>query len=209
MGQTANGDTLEPERAEGFEVGVKAEFLEGKLLTTLAYFDISKRNVATSDPNNAFFSVTTGKQRSNGIEFDVVGEILPGWNIIANYAYTNARVAQDNTIPVGNRLFNSPYNSAGLWTTYQIQEGNLEGLGFGLGFNYVGDRAGDLENTFEIDSYFVTNIAIFYEKNDWRVGLNLNNLFNVNYISSTNNSRLFGNSPGQLFSVVGGISVKF
>ncbi|WP_017295700.1 TonB-dependent siderophore receptor [Geminocystis herdmanii] len=209
LGQTANGDTLEPERAEGFEFGVKAEFLEGKLLATLAYFDISKRNVATSDPDNAFFSVTTGEQRSNGIEFDIVGEILPGWNIIANYAYTNARVTNDNTIPIGNRLFNAPYNSAGLWTTYQIQEGDLEGLGLGLGFNYVGDRAGDLANSFEIDSYFVTNMAIFYEKNDWRVGLNFNNIFNAEYISSTNNSRLFGNSPGQPFSVIGAFSVKF
>jgi len=142
LGQDINSKALEPERAEGFEVGVKAELLEGKLLATLAYFDITKRNVATSDPNNPFFQVTTGAQRSNGIEFDLVGEILPGWNIIANYAYANARVTEDNTIPVGNRLFNAPYNSAGLWTTYQIQEGDLEGLGFGLGFNYVGDRTG-------------------------------------------------------------------
>jgi iron complex outermembrane recepter protein len=209
LGQDVNSKALEPERAEGFEVGVKAEFLEGKLFATLAYFDITKRNVATSDPNNAFFQVTTGEQRSNGIEFDLVGEILPGWNIIANYAYANARVTNDNTIPVGNRLFNAPYNSAGLWTTYQIQEGDLEGLGFGLGFNYVGDRAGDLENSFYIDSYFVTNMAIFYEKNDWRLGLNFNNLFDVNYISSTNNARLFGNSPGQPFSVIGAFSVKF
>lgn len=209
LGQDINSNALEPEKAKGYEVGVKAELLERRLFANLAYFDITKKNVATSDPNNPFFSVTTGEQRSNGVEFDIVGEILPGWNIIANYAYTNARVTDDNTISVGNRLFNAPFHSAGLWTTYQFQKGDLEGLGFGLGFNYVGNRAGDLDNTFEIDSYFVTNLAIFYEKNHWRLSLNLNNLFDVNYISSTNNARLFGNSPGQPFSVVGGISIKF
>lgn len=39
-GATANGDPLEPEREKVFEAGVKAEFLDGDLLVTLAYFDI-------------------------------------------------------------------------------------------------------------------------------------------------------------------------
>ncbi|NEQ34563.1 MAG: TonB-dependent siderophore receptor, partial [Leptolyngbya sp. SIO4C5] len=134
FGQTADGSPLDIEQAEGYEVGVKAEFLGGDLFATLAYFDITKQNVATTDPNNPFFSIAAGEQRSQGIELDVAGEILPGWNLIANYAYTDARVTEDNNIAVGNRLFNSPRHSAGLWTTYEIQQGNLQGLGFGLGF---------------------------------------------------------------------------
>ncbi|MEM6426103.1 MAG: TonB-dependent receptor, partial [Cyanobacteria bacterium P01_D01_bin.128] len=178
------------------------------LLATLAYFDITKQNVLTTDPNNLFASVATGEQRSQGIELDIVGQILPGWNIIANYAYTDARITEDNTNPVGNRLFNSPRHSAGLWTTYQIQQGDLQGLGFGLGFNYVGNRAGDLANTFEADGYFLTNAALFYERKDWRFGLNINNLFDANYISSTG-SRTLGNAPGAPLSVVGSVSVQF
>ena len=208
-GRDVNGNPLEPEKARGFEVGAKAEFLNGELFVTLAYFDITKQNVATSDPNNLFFSITAGEQRSQGIELDIAGEILPGWNIIANYAYTDARITEDNIIPVGNRLFNAPYHSAGLWTTYEIQQGNLQGLGFGLGINYVGNRFGDLDNTFEVGDYFLTNIALFYKRNNWRLGLNINNLFDVRYISSTNNSRNYGNAPGAPFSVIGTISVEF
>ncbi|MEM1370198.1 MAG: TonB-dependent siderophore receptor, partial [Cyanobacteria bacterium P01_H01_bin.15] len=207
-GTSATGETFEPEQGEGFEVGVKAELLGGNLLATLAYFDITKQNVLTTDPNNLFASVATGEQRSQGIELDIVGQILPGWNIIANYAYTDARITEDNTNPVGNRLFNSPRHSAGLWTTYQIQQGDLQGLGFGLGFNYVGNRAGDLANTFEADGYFLTNAALFYERKDWRFGLNINNLFDANYISSTG-SRTLGNAPGAPLSVVGSVSVQF
>ena len=207
-GTSATGDSFEPEQGEGFEVGVKAELLDGNLLATLAYFDITKQNVLTTDPNNLFFSIAIGEQRSQGIELDIAGEILPGWNIIANYAYTDARITEDNRNPVGNQLANSPRHSAGLWTTYEIQQGDLQGLGFGLGFDYVGEREGDLANSFEVEDYLLTNAALFYEHDDWRFGLNFNNLFNVNYIRATS-TRTQGNVPGAPFSVVGSVAVQF
>lgn len=206
---TSTGEFLDPERASGFEVGAKAELLDSNLLVTLAYFDITKRNVASTDPNDPFSVVATGEQRSQGVELDVAGEILPGWNIIANYAYTDARITEDNTIPEGNRLFNAPYHSAGLWTTYEIQQGRLQGLGFGVGFNYVGSRFGDLANSFEADDYFLTNAALFYERDSWQLRLNFNNLFDIDYISNTDVSRTFGNVPGAPFAVVGSVSVRF
>ncbi|MGI0487249.1 TonB-dependent siderophore receptor [Pantanalinema rosaneae CENA516] len=209
LSTNVSGSPLEPEKARGFEVGAKAELLNRKLFVTLAYFNITKRNVATTDPNNPFFSVLAGKQRSQGVELDIAGEILPGWNIIANYAYTDARITEDNDIPIGNRLFNAPYHSAGLWTTYEIQQGDLQGLGFGVGINYVGNRYGDLANSFKVGDYFLTNLALFYKRNNWRLGLNINNLFNVSYISSTNNSRNFGNAPGAPLTVIGTIAVEF
>ncbi|MGL6341066.1 MAG: TonB-dependent siderophore receptor, partial [Waterburya sp.] len=128
---TSNGEPLEPEKGEGFEFGVKSELLEKKLSATLAYFNITKQNVANPDPVDPFSSVATGEQKSQGIEFDLSGEISPGWKIITSYAYIDAEVSEDNSIPVGNRLFNAPEHSASLWTTYEIQQGNLKGLGFG------------------------------------------------------------------------------
>ncbi|MEM6502260.1 MAG: TonB-dependent siderophore receptor [Cyanobacteria bacterium P01_C01_bin.89] len=206
-GTTASGEIFEPERSSGYEVGVKAEY--GDFLATLAYFDITKRNVLTPDPNNPMFSITTGEQRSQGVELDIVGEILQGWNIIANYAYIDARITEDNTVEEGNRLFNAPRHSAALWTTYEIQSGSLQGLGFGLGFNYVGDRAGDNANTHEVDDYFLTNAAVFYERGDWQFRLNFNNIFDVKHITGTGNSRAFGKTVGAPFTVVGSISVRF
>ena len=210
LGQDANGNFLEPEKAQGYELGIKAELTQ-KLFATLSYFNITKQNVATPlSPLDPFVSVATGKQQSQGIELDISGEIAPNWNLIASYAYTNARVTEDNSIPVGNRLPGSPYNSFGIWTTYQIPDGDLQGLGFGLGVNYVGNRAGDRQNTYEVGDYFLTNAAIFYKRDQWRVGLNFNNLFNTNYISGVGGtSRNFGNSPGAHFSVVGSIGIQF
>ncbi|WP_448603724.1 TonB-dependent siderophore receptor [Thermoleptolyngbya sp.] len=205
----SDGEFLEPETATGFEIGAKAELFNGNLLATLAFFDITKQNVATVVDPLTGASEATGEQRSQGIEFDISGEILPGWNVIGFYAYTDARVSEDNVIPEGNRLFNVPYNSFGLWTTYEIQTGDLRGLGLGLGVNYVGDRAGDLANSFRVDDYFLTNAAIFYQRDRWRFGLNVYNIFDVDYIRSVSNSRRNGIVPGAPFTIVGSVTVEF
>ncbi|MGL5832754.1 MAG: TonB-dependent siderophore receptor [Waterburya sp.] len=206
---TADGGALEPEKGAGWELGVKSELLKGKLFTTLAYFNITKQNVATEDPNDAFSFVTTGEQQSQGIELDVTGEILPGWKAIASYAYIDAEVTEDNVIEVGNRLNNAPENSASFWTTYEIPRGDLQGLGLGLGFNFVGERQGDLDNSFKLDSYFLTNAALFYERNNWRVGLNFKNLFDVDYIAGAAPVRERGNDRGEPFTVLGSLAIEF
>ncbi|MBF2058134.1 MAG: TonB-dependent receptor [Cyanobacterium sp. T60_A2020_053] len=166
-----------------------------------------------------FFANRAFRSDDYSINTSVVGEFETGnikhqlvTGIDFNFNRFDDQITKINTsIPTTVNIFNPIYgdHSFGLWSSYQIQQGDLEGLGLGLGFNYVGKRAGDLDNSFYVDGYFITNMAIFYEKNDWRVGLNINNLFNTEYISSTNNARLFGNSPGQPFSVIGSVSVKF
>ncbi|MGF1541138.1 MAG: TonB-dependent siderophore receptor, partial [Pleurocapsa sp.] len=180
MGLSATNTPFEPQRGNQYEIGVKADITEN-LFATLAAFHLTKSNILTTDPNNPNFSIQVGEQRGQGIELDLTGEILPGWNVIAAYAYTDAEVTEDNAIAVGNRLANVPENAASLWTTYKIQDGSLQGLGFGLGLYYAGDRNADLDNTAFLPNYFRTDAAIFYERERWRAGLNFTNLFDETY----------------------------
>lgn len=200
---------FEPTTGTQYEIGVKTDFLDGRLSATLAGFILERQNVPTPDPDNPGFSITTGEQTSSGIEFDIAGEILPGWNIIASATYLDARVTEDNTIPVGNRLLNAAETSANLWTTYRIQSGDLEGLGFGLGLYYVGDRPGDLANSFTLPSYFRTDAALYYERDNWQASLNVRNLFDVTYFSGSSGSRTSGINFGEPLAVVGSFSIEF
>ena len=134
-----DGEPFDPETGRQFEVGVKTDITD-QLSFTFAAFDIRKQNVSTDDPENPLFSIQTGEQASRGIELDLNGEILPGWNITAAYTYLDAFVSEDNTDIVDNQLPKVPENQFSLWTTYEIQQGDLEGLGFGLGLFFVGDR---------------------------------------------------------------------
>jgi iron complex outermembrane receptor protein len=196
-------------------VGVKTDFLDGRLSATLAAYNITRTNVLTPDPDPDLaargFQVQVGEQRSRGVEFDVAGEILPGWKITASYALTDATVTVDNAIPsaVGNRIANVPQNQASLWTTYEVQKGDLQGLGFGLGLFYVGERQGDLANSFQIGDYLRTDAAIYYRRSGFRAAVNVRNLFDIDYISSVN----FGNRVvvhrGEPFTIVGSISWEF
>ncbi len=203
---TVEGTSVKPSVGTQYEVGVKGEFLEQKLSTTLAAYQINKTNVATTDPNNTDFSIALGEVRSRGIELDVAGKILPGWDVIASYAYTNAEITEDTEIPLGTKFVNVPENSASLWTSYEIQQGSLQGLGLGAGIFFVDDRPGDSDNSFELPSYVRTDAALYYKQNDWKVGLNFQNLFDVDYIRSS----FFRESvePGEPFTVVGSVSVE-
>ncbi|MBE9045822.1 TonB-dependent siderophore receptor [Pleurocapsales cyanobacterium LEGE 10410] len=206
-GTDVNNETFDPERGTGFEIGVKTEIIKNKLFSTLALYDTTLTNVTTEDPDNPNFEVQTGEQNSQGIELDVTGEILPGWNIFAGYAYTDAEVTEDNVIPVGNLLNNVPEHNFNLWTTYTLQRGSLSGLGFGAGVFYISERAGDLENSFFVDGYTRVDAAIFYEKDKYRAALNFKNLFDAEFIEGTRNRREV--VPGAPFTVQGTVSVTF
>lgn len=208
FGNRADGSLLEPVRGTQYEVGVRGEFLNGSLITNLAAYEITRSNLAVTDPDNPNFSIPSGEQRSRGVELDVTGQILPGWNLIASYAYTDARVTKDDNLQPGNLLDGVPFNSASLWSTYEIQTGDFQGLGFGLGLFYVGERQGDLNNSFQLPSYVRTDASIFYRRNNWRAGININNLFNVDYIEDSGQCRNRIN-PGEPFTVRGTVSVEF
>ncbi len=205
---TVDGDILEPSTGTQYELGVKGEFLNKKLATNLAFYQIDRANFATTDPDNPDFSIAAGEVRSRGIELDLAGEVLPGWKVVAAYAYTDAEITEDNDFPVGNKLENVPENSASLWTSYQIQQGSLQGLGLGAGVFFVGDRQGDLDNSFTLPSYVRTDAAIFYRQDNWQVNLNFQNLFDVDYIRSSETFRE-ALRPGDPFTVIGSVSWKF
>jgi len=204
-----DGRAFKPTRGTQYEVGVRTEFLDSRLSTNLAAYHLTKTNVTTPESANPLFSVQTGEQSSQGVELDVTGEILPGWNITLAYAYTDAEVTEDNSIPEGNRLANVPENQASLWTTYTIQEGVLEGLGFGLGLFYVGERQGDLANSFQIGDYLRTDAALYYRRGRFRGAINVRNLFDIDYAEWSGESQTFLIRRGDPFTIVGSVSWEF
>jgi len=116
-------------------------------------------------------------------------------------------VSEDTTDVEGNALANVPDNQFSLWTTYEIQEGSLDGLGFGLGLFYLSDRPGDLDNSFTLPSYFRTDAAVFYERDNWRAQLNVENLFDIDYFTSSDEFQLC--NPGAPLTGTAKVGVEF
>jgi iron complex outermembrane receptor protein len=203
------GQLLEPERGTQFEIGLRGELLDGRLTANLAAFNLKKTNIATFVPPSFSFAEPIGEIRSRGIELDILGEIVEGWNIIASYSHTDAEVTEDAGSDLeGNRPHAVPRNAFSLWTTYEVQQGNFQGLGFGVGVFVVGDRFGDDANTFEVGSYTRTDASIFYRRNNWRTSVNFKNLFDIDYIQGPANDRTQIN-PGIPFTVQATLGVEF
>jgi len=82
------------------------------------------------------------------VEFDVAGEILPGWRIIGGYSYLPfAEVTKDvgfdgGTGTQGNRFHNAPRHAGSLFSTYEFLGGDVKGLKLGGGVVAGGSERG-------------------------------------------------------------------
>mgnify|MGYP005852295505 CR=1 FL=1 len=176
-GRMSDGSYLDPEEGRQFEIGLKQEFFPGKLAATLATYRITKSNVSTPDPENPAFRVQVGEQKSDGVELDVAGALLPGWDVVLAAAYTDAYVSRDNRFAVGSILRGAAEWSGSVWTKYTVQQGEARGLTFGLGAYYVDERKAALPNpTWWLPSSTRLDAMLGYARERWSVQLNVKNL---------------------------------
>ncbi|RMQ47745.1 hypothetical protein ALQ04_04152 [Pseudomonas cichorii] len=203
-----NGRPLDPEEGVQYEVGARFELIPERLSATLSAFEITRQNVAATDPDDDNYSLQTGEQRVRGVELDVSGTPLEGWEIIGNISALNAEVTKDTTIEVGNKLEGVPTLSGSLWSSYQLQEGQLKGLGFGAGVIAVGERQGDIDNSYDAGGYARVDASVFYDLDEnIRVSLNGRNLTDRKYIETVAGTD--GNYAGAPASVVATLSARF
>jgi iron complex outermembrane receptor protein len=199
---------LDPEEGEQYEVGAKFDLIPDRLSATLSVFEITRQNVAAPDPTDDNYSVQTGEQRVRGVELDVSGTPLEGWEIIGNVSALDAKVTKDTEIETGNRLDGVPIMSGSIWSSYQIQNGPLKNLGFGAGVVAVGERQGDIDNSYDVSGYARVDASVFYDiDKNIRVSLNGRNLTDRKYIETVAGTD--GNYAGAPASFTASVSAKF
>ena len=180
--------SVAPEEAKSWELGAKLD-LPGLITGNIALFDIKKRNVLVA---NAEGPVTiysaAGEVRSRGLEMDLSGQLSERWSLIGSYAYTDAEVTEDPTYQ-GKKLQNVARNSGSLSAVYDF--GSLIGgdqLRVGAGARYVGERAGNAVNDFDLPGYTVADAFATYDTRldgqKVKFQLNVKNLFDRTYYTS-------------------------
>lgn len=99
-----SSDLLQPEIESGLEVGIETELLDERIFATIYFYDGTQKNVVLTSANNAELEVLVDEQQSQEIGFEVIGEIMPGWDFIVYYAYTDARLTKLNYFGVGRQV---------------------------------------------------------------------------------------------------------
>ncbi|MFT7772784.1 TonB-dependent siderophore receptor [Roseateles sp.] len=203
-------ESFPAEKGKSTEVGAKYDSADGKISSTLAIYKISKNNVLTPDPvdpNN--FSIAAGEVQSKGIEFDLGGEVAAGLRLSAAYAFTDAKVTQDNnTFLVGRQLANVPRHSANLMLVQAFKLGGNAATA-GVGLNYVGQREGAVAplvaaDDFKLPAYTsVKLIGSYAVGKSWKFSLDVDNVFDKTYYSSSYSQMWVFPGNGRKFTLAG------
>jgi catecholate siderophore receptor len=192
----ANNAEIAPEETTNQEIGAKFDLFDGKASATASLFRLERTNIKATDPvTNRLIPI--GVQRTDGLELTFNGELPGGWQIWSGYAYLDAvitsSIAIDAGQPVeGKRATLTPMHTANLWLTKNLGHG----LRAGAGVNYVADRFANPGNTVTLPSYTTVDAMVAYRVAKWDLQLNINNLFDRDYIVSGHGTSPNLNLPG-------------
>lgn len=204
------GTTLSPQTAQQWEVGIKTDWLDGRINSTLAFFDLTKQNVVARIPGE-IYDRTVGEANSQGVEWDISGQVTESLKLIGSYAYTDAKITKDFTGTEGNQLVSAPRNSGSLWLNYQFLDEFLPGLSLGTGIYARSQRMADVENTAQLPGYVRWDASVGYSFKHFgpkiTTQLNVYNILDKAYYDHAN-TRLT-TQPGMPLTFLGSVRVEF
>lgn len=187
IGVSASGNqeafNQEPEHNEQFEFGIKSDWYDGRLSTSLAAYQIERNNIRYQpDRNNDPFTwAVRGKERSRGVELSATGKIASNLYLRTSVGSMNGRVVEDKQNPhyVGNRLNGTANFNGNLFLRYVSNDQWYGELGIThVGKRYYYDRRG---NETTLDSFDRIDALIGWKGDDWNATLGISNLFDKDY----------------------------
>jgi outer membrane receptor for ferric coprogen and ferric-rhodotorulic acid len=189
--KTQSGNYLDPIEGKNYELGVKGEYFDGKLNTSLTLFRVEQDNVASvidgvfvEGTSNPAYKAAEGVT-SKGFEFDVHGQITNNLNLsfgIANFEAKDANGDKHNT--------EASRTTANLFAKYKLND-----LSFGAGLNYKSKYyTGEGATKITQDAFTLANAMIAYKINkNANLQFNVNNLFDKKYYEGIGtNSMTYG-----------------
>lgn len=155
------GGPFDPTTSRLYEAGVKHLAFGGDLLMTAALYHIVNDDMViwANNPNNPDLNRQRGQEQSTGLELEATGKVTENLSVIANYAYNDAEVTEDELAEnEGKTKEGAPRHAATLWGKYQLGGG----FAVGAGAEYVGDRK-TFEDGFDLPDYTLYNAGVFYK----------------------------------------------
>ena len=182
-----NGAFLEPMKGVNTEVGIKAEWLDRRLLTTFALFSAKQEGLATI----AGFDVVAQQNyyepkdvRSRGFEIEATGQLDENTHLTVGY--TQLRL----TGPDGKDIYEwVPRRTVNL--RFDSRLPTLPQLRLGLAARWQSDIA-KIDGA-EQDAYLLANAFAAYQlSDDTTVRVNVDNLFDKKYLRTVQFGAIYG-----------------
>ncbi len=171
---------LSPELTKQKEIGVKSDWLDDRLSTTLAVYELELYNRRTNDPLDRTIILLSGLQRSRGVELTATGKIVGNWYVRGGVGVQDAKVEKDNNGFEGKRVSDVAKRNASLFITWKPEMGWYAETGLTL----VGDRYADSLNTVVLPGYGSWDALVGFRHKEWDVRAALNNITDKTYYES-------------------------
>lgn len=172
---------VSPEKTNSYEIGTKWNALNNRLSLGIALFRTEKTNARTSgiNPNDPPI-VLDGRERVDGLEFNVAGSLSREWEIFAGLAIMDSEIVSSNTAGItGGQLGLTPKTTFNLWSTYELPFG----LTLGGGTQYMASVFRNSTSGETVPSYWLFSGMLAYPLSDsLSIRLNATNLTDEEYI---------------------------
>ena len=190
-----NGEVLSPESGVSMEAGIKFRLWAEMISGSVAYFVTERENilkfvdVIEDGVKIDEINVASGKDRSQGVDLDMVITVEPSWQTVFSATLMDHEVKESDTDPVevGQSLRFGADEMFSVFSMYNFIESALSGLSVGLGMNYRSDiRVGNsvLQNRVDSRTLFdgVVKYMVHAKSGDFTLALNLYNISDKEYI---------------------------
>ena len=173
-----------PEQSRQFEVGIKSDWLERRLSTTLALYNLEHTNIRyRPDPADLTRWAIRGKERSRGIEFNIMGRLHPAWYLRGSIGLMSAKVVQNRQNPAeeGRYLTNTSRVSSNIFLRYAPRPWYAE-----IGLTHLGKRYYYTNNVeYGLPAFTRVDALVGYSAAPWSFTLAVQNLFDRKYWRSS------------------------
>lgn len=194
-GTDRNGNQFKPTQGEQYEAGLRFQPDGSDTLLTATVYELIQEDILVTDPVDTSFQRQMGEVRSRGVELEAKTAIGPNANLVAAYAYTDARTTKSSPATpdeVGERAARVPYNQFSLWGDYRFGSLGLPGLKLGAGVRYVGSTQPHPFIDGEVPAFTLVDAMVSYETGPWILSLNATNLTDETYIESCSYACFYG-----------------
>ncbi|WP_426245555.1 TonB-dependent siderophore receptor [Pseudomonas sp. TWR3-1-1] len=203
--RNSDNKMLEPDEGTNYELGLKGEFFDGRLNSSLAYFEVHQDNRPEADtaynahPTNPDidYAYKGIKATTKGYEAEISGELMPGWQLQAGYTHKISRDQGGKKVSTWE-----PEDQINLYTRYKLT-GSLDKLTLGGGVRWQGTgwqvltnyNKGATQEKFSQEAYWLVDLMARYQVTEnLSATVNLNNAFDKSYYTNIGfyNSSYYG-----------------
>jgi len=230
-------EPAKPTTGSGYEVGVKTDFFDGRVSSTVSLFHLERENrilrFRETAPDGSFPTITRQGtvDQSEGVEIEVTWSPLDNWQVYATFSKMDIRTTKatfpaipTNADPIYQAAYVAAYNQAKelilnavpegsaetlatLWTRYNFKDDRLKNAWIGGGFVHTGPKAQRTANP----SLFMDRSTIFdlVVGYDWKMaGNSWSGAINWKNVDDTEYFNA-NQSRGQPGRVILSVSTKF